>query len=201
MATANVYFTDFRALYLNAGAYQGSTSFQAGEDNTFSETFRPMLKPDFASSSIPAGSTFNSVTFFFTLEQAGNFRSSNNRALRFYRLRRAYTTAATWQKYDGTNNWGSLGAANTTTDRESTQIGAITMLTSWADESTHSFTLDATAIEEMFNGTFTNNGIIGQVDTENADRQFFHTTTPGKEPYMSIDYTEPVGGNKVFMMI
>lgn len=193
MPTATVYFTDIRALYNNNGASQGADTFQTGEDNTFNEIFRTCMKPDFASAGIPAGSTFTSVLFKAWLEQAGSFRSSNNRILRCYRLLRAYTTAATWATYNGTNNWGTAGASNTTTDREGTDIGTVTCLTSWADESSHEWALDAAEIQEMFDGVLTNNGLIFKQDTENADRYFWHSTTSGKEPRLTIEYDLPDG--------
>lgn len=195
MPEVTILAQNIRALYLNSGTPTGADVFHTGEDKTFSETFRTLMTFDF--SEIPPGSKINSVTFRGWLEQAGSFRASNNRTLRFFRMIQPWTTAATWSNYDGSNAWQTAGAGGAN-DRESSDIGSGTCLTSWADESSHDFTLDADAIKEWVDGVFDNEGLITKMDTENADRFFWHRDTSGKEPRLIIDYTPPPSGLIVF---
>lgn len=164
-----------------------------GEDNTGADTFRSCIKFDL--SSIPAGSTINSATLTMTHAEAGNWRASNNRAVSIYRLLRSFTEGLTWNRYDGTNNWGTAGCANTTSDRESANIGSSTVTTGEADESEKSWTLTASKIQEMLTGgSFSNNGFLIKTDTEDNDRQQWHSgesATESKRPKLVIDYTPP----------
>ena len=73
-------------------------------------------------SSIPPTATVTdaSLSFYVTTGQTAY-------TYNLYNLRRAWiegtsndassTTSVTWNKYDGVNNWGTAGAANTTSDR------------------------------------------------------------------------------------
>lgn len=180
----------------------GATILVVGETDGGAAVFRSPLQFDL--SSIPAGSTINSATLTLTLEAAASTYAANNRAMKVYRLLRNWVEAqVTWNVYSSGNSWATAGAANTTTDREATDIGSATILTSAADESEVAITLTASKIQEMISGgVFTNNGFLLQNDTETNDRHDFHsseTATAAKAPKLVIDYTPPSsGGNPMF---
>lgn len=180
----------------------GATILVVGETDGGAAVFRSPLQFDF--SSIPAGSTINSATLTLTLEAASSSYAANNRAMKVYRLLRNWVEAeVTWNVFSSGNSWSTAGAANTTTDREATDIGSVTILTSAADESEVAITLTASKIQEMISGgVFTNNGFLLQNDTETNDRHDFHsseTATGSKAPKLVIDYTPPsTGGNPMF---
>lgn len=166
-----------------------------GEDNTFAELYRSCIKFDL--SQIPPGSSITSATLTFTYAEAGSFRSSNNRTMRVYRLLRSFTESLTWNTYDGSSNWGTAGCSNTTTDREASDIGSVTLNTADADESEKSVSLTASAIKAMTDLTFTNNGFLLKMDTESSDRFQFHSsegTTSTKRPKLVVVYTPPARG-------
>ena len=163
-----------------------------GEDNTFAELFRSAMVFDL--SSIPAGSTVSTAVLTMTLSAAGSFRSSNNRIMRAYRLRRGFTSGMTWNKYDGTNLWSTAGASNTTTDREATDVGSLTTDTTWLIDTAHNFNLTASAVEDWINGDFTNNGILLQMDTESSDRYHWYNrgaVTEADRPTLVVTYELP----------
>ena len=179
---------------------QQANAFDVGEDNTFVQLFRSCAKFSFLN--IPSNSVINSAILTLTYQQDGNWRSSNSRTVRVYRSLRAFTEGLTWNTYDGTNNWGTAGAGNTTTDREATDIGSATLSTTALAGDTVSITLTASAIEAMIpNGTFTNNGFILKVDTESSDRFKFQTSegsTASERPKIVIDYTSKPRGMIIF---
>jgi len=162
-----------------------------GEDNSFAQLFRSCIKFDL--SNIPQGSRIDSAVLTLTYAEAGSFRSSNNRTIRVYRALRSFTESLTWNTYDGTNNWGTAGCSNTTSDREATDIGSTTCNTTDIDESEKSITLTASKIQEMLTGgTFSNNGFLLKMDTESSDRFQWHSSesaTSSKRPKLVINYT------------
>ena len=153
---------------------------------------RMLLKFDL--SSIPSSAVVSSATL--TLTPVGDY-SSNARTLSVYRCLRAWTEAGvTWNKYDGTNAWGTAGADNTTSDRESSAIGTLSVGASPTLNTGMDITLTASKIQEMVSGTFTNNGFVIRVDTENADDIQWATSdhaTAGYRPKLVIEYSLPSG--------
>ena len=82
---------------------------------------------------------------------------------------------ATWNKYDGVNNWGTAGASNTTSDVEAASIGSANepagtnsgsgyATPTWVDIS-----LTASKVQEWTSGAMTNNGMKAQMATELND--------------------------------
>lgn len=65
--------------------------------------------------------TVTSVTLTFTApHDNGGSINANDRNIQAFRCRRAWTTGATWQKYDGTNNWTTAGGINSINDYDPT---------------------------------------------------------------------------------
>ena len=140
-------------------------------------------------SSIPASSIISSATLYLTQTAE---TASNDRTMSVYRCLRAWTEAGvTWNKYDGTNNWGTAGARNTSTDRESSSIGSISLSATEANGE-KTITLDAAKIQGMVSGTFTNNGFICDMPaTQENDQHVFASSdnaTAESRPKLVIEY-------------
>lgn len=156
----------------------------AGEEDSSSNKQRGFLKFDLAAE-LELGATISGgVLRMFEYFEA----ASNARALRVYRCLRAMTSGATWNTYDGSNNWGTAGAANTTTDREATDIGSRLYSATEVLDEYKEITLNPAALQEMFEGPFVNNGFILVMDTENNDAHFHRPPGHASPPQLVIDY-------------
>lgn len=159
--------------YLSSGAT--TTNFGTSAFVFFGESagsvFRTLVQFDL--SSIPSGTTVNSATLNLWIR---SFTGTNTRTLRVYRVLRNWAeTQATWNVYTTGNNWGTAGCANTTTDREATDIGSVSISSSIADHAQVNITLTASAIQTMITGGgFTNNGFLLKMDTESDDAGSFY---------------------------
>ena len=180
--------------------FGGNNDFYVGEYDSGSQTARALIKWDFATDfATELGQGYiqvNSVTV--DLVSLGDL-SSNTRTGRFYRVLRAWTEGgATWNKYDGTNDWGTAGAA-ASSDRETSDVGSYSFNATNTSGTTNTITLTASAVEQMINGTFTNNGFLLKMDSEIDDMQRFHSSehaTSANRPEINIDYTiVPRGGS------
>lgn len=143
--------------------YGTTAVFAAGNDGVRSQ--RTLIKWDL--SSIPGNAIVSSATLsIFVAVDASN----NARTLRAYRVLRAWTEdGATWNKYDGSSDWGTAGCANTSTDREATDIGTASIDASPPVGTEYQISLTASKVQEWISGALTNNGLLLQADTENAD--------------------------------
>lgn len=170
--------------------------FGVGERNDAVSTARALLQFDLTS--ISASATVSSAILTITMSLE---RSSNARTMRVYRMIRAWTEGtgagsatgdgATWNTYNGVSNWGTAGAGNTTSDRESTDIGSRAFSATEA-VGAKTFTLTNSAVQAWISGAFTNNGFQLKMDTENNDDYNFYTsgdTTATNRPKLSITYT------------
>lgn len=165
--------------------FSSQNSIHAGEYNAGAIIDRSLIQFDL--SSIPAGAIISSATL--KLYKTTDDSSNNTRTLRIYRLLRSWVEAqATWNKADSGTNWGTAGCANTTTDREATDIGSVSM----PDPPVagyKSITLTVSAIQAMITGGgFTNNGFLMKMDTETDDYNVFSDqTVSGQEPTLVIE--------------
>lgn len=157
---------------------------EAGEETGSSNITRGFLKLPFTN--IPSNSIFTSVVLKIYL--LNNF-ASNTRTLRVFRCKQVLTSGATWNKYDGTNDWATAGAGNTTTDREATDIGSLSIDAAETTGVYLSITLTASEVQEMFDGSFTNNGLILVMDTETDDAHSFEAVGGSNPPQWVINYT------------
>lgn len=186
MATYNLTATESNRIEdANATTnYSANNYFQVGEWNGGAVIDRSLLQFDL--SSIPSGSIITSATL--RLYDQGTNLSSNDRTMRVYRLLRNWVeNQSTWNVYATASNWGTAGAANTTSDREGTDIGSISMpateVAGYVD-----ITLTTSAIQDMISGgSFTNNGFLLKMDTETNDmHQFSDQTVSNQEPKLVI---------------
>jgi len=143
--------------------YGGESYLQVGEYNAGTDyVVRSLLKFDL--SSIPTGSIITSATL--RIYDSGANYADNTRTMYVNRSKRAWTeNGATWNKYDGTNDWSTAGGGTNSNDVELTAIGSISMPASEAAGYVE-ISLTASAIQEWLDGIFTNNGIILTMGTE-----------------------------------
>ena len=179
--------------------YETNVHIWVGESNTIAAVYRGLVKFDI--SSIPAGSTINSAVLTLTFVSDS---SDNARTLSVYRVKRAWVvTQATWNIYSTGNNWTSAGCSDTTDDREATDIGTVAVPASPTLDTEYAITLTASQVQQMLTGgSFTNNGFLLKVDTENNDElDYYSTDDPAttKRPKLVVDYTEPAPGGFIFI--
>jgi len=161
--------------------YGSSTSLIVGETDSDTDGWQNTFLVKFDLSSIP------SFVILSTSESAGNARSMS-----VYRCLRAWTEGgATWNKYDGANNWGTAGARNTSTDRESSSIGSISLSATEANGE-KTISLDASKIQEIVSGSFTNNGFICDMPAAQVNDQHIFASsdnaTAGYRPKLVVEY-------------
>ena len=63
-------------------------------------------------------------------------------------------------------------------------------------------TLTASKVQEMYDGTITNNGLLLQMDTETDDMHRFNASewsTSSERPVLSIEYHSPDSGGFYYM--
>lgn len=142
-------------------------------------------------SGIPAGATITSA--ILTTSWTNTYGTPVNMSV--FQMRRAWTElGATWNKYDGTNAWGTAGAANTTSDCYAT-AAATTSITGTGD-----FSFDITAlVSAWFGGTANYGACVKPAATSgyNFGGRFYssdYTTDANKRPKLVITYTEAATG-------
>jgi hypothetical protein len=140
-------------------------------------------------SGVAAGSTiYSSILSLYCLTDG----SSNARAFRIYRQKRAWVeTQATWNNYITGNAWQTAGAFGAN-DCEQTDIGSRNMTATETINQFKSWTLTASAIQEMITGgSWTNNGFLIKADTETLDAYEFASSenaTAGNRPKLELVY-------------
>lgn len=143
-------------------------------------------------SSIPATATVTGVTF--KIYNQGTDLTNNARTMRAYRIRRNWTeNQVTWNVYTTGNSWTTAGCSDTTDDRESSELGTISVINPPV-AGYMSSTFSTSLIQEWVDGTFTNNGLIWIMDTESDDMQRFDGEDDSNPPQLVIDYDLPSGG-------
>lgn len=174
----------------------GSTTTNVGESNAATNIFRVLQK--YSLSSIPTGSIITAASLILTV--ANNDRSDNERTIRAFRVLRDWVQAqATWNIYSTGNNWGTAGCANTTTDREATDIGTGTQPASPAQGSTVTLTLTASKVQEWLDGVLANNGLLIKVDTETDDAIQYDSKDGTVPSVLRVTYTLTTG-QSVFIL-
>jgi hypothetical protein len=129
-------------------------------------TVRGLLKFDL--SSIPPSSTIDSGTLYVTIRSDNASLAST---VCVYRQKKTWTSGATWNKYDGVNNWTSAGGFDAS-DCEQTEMGSITLTATETLNVTKAIPLSASYIQGWVNGSFDNNGILLKTTTEATQDQY-----------------------------
>lgn len=175
--------------------YSGLDQIQVGEanDDPSGQVNRSLIKWDL--SSIPATATVSSATLSLWLRSD---YSDNARTWRVFRVKRNWVEAeATWNVYSSGNSWGTAGCSNTTTDREASDIGSVSVGASETVTVQKDFSLTASAVQEWIAGTTANYGLLIQADTEVNDLYVVNSNsfaTSGERPKLVINYT--IGGGE-----
>jgi RHS repeat-associated protein len=159
-----------------------------GESNNATDKVaRSLIKFDL--SSIPSNATITSATL--SLWTDTDF-SDNDRTIRVYRLKVPFNESqATWNEASTGTSWQSPGASGTN-DREGAAIGYVLIPYNQALDVEKQIPLSTAEIQEMVNGTFTNNGFIIIADTEDNDRFSYRTSDASaatKRPKLVIEYS------------
>jgi hypothetical protein len=167
-----------------------------GENNASAQIIRSLVQFDL--SSIASNATINSATL--SVFEQGTDLTDNTRSFDVFRTLRAWTeTGATWNTYDGTNNWTTAGCGGAGTDYNSTSLGSVSLPNPPAAEGTqYDVTLNTALIKELIDGTMTNNGFILKMQTETNDLHNLYSreasgAQAGYKPVLTIDYTIPGG--------
>lgn len=167
-----------------------NTNLGTGESNAGSGyTVRSLIKPDF--SSIPAGATFTAATLYLT--PVADY-SSNARTMYCHRVLQAVVYAeATWNKFSTAGgNWATAGCSHSSTDYD----GAVTMGSmAQAASPTLNVALPMTLLhadlQKLYDGTYTNNGLVLFVDTQANDEIDYASlehATSAYRPKITITY-------------
>ncbi|MEW6028110.1 MAG: DNRLRE domain-containing protein [Chloroflexota bacterium] len=168
--------------------YGTNSDIGVGERNDYTDR-RGRTLIQFDLSAIPADATILSATLSLW---TSTDKSSNDRTIRVYRLKAPFNeTQATWNVSATGANWQTAGASGAD-DRESTDIGSALILASEPLNTEKQITLDAAAIQELVDGTFTNNGLVVIADTELDDRFSYKSSeasTASQRPKLTIQYT------------
>lgn len=176
--------------------YDTIAQINVGENNSAVSINRSLIKPDF--SLIPVGATITAATLKMT---PITDLSSNARTMSAHRvLRTVVYSQATWNVYSTGNGWGTGGCSNSTTDYDGAVLmGSQTQPASPTlnDALSFTMTLDAAEMQKLFDGTYTNNGIVLFVDTQVDDFIQYASTdhaTSSYRPVISITYEDGGGG-------
>ena len=143
-----------------------STGLGLSIGNAAANTWRTWMKPDFTT--IPSGRTFLQV--IINLVPTYNAAATNSRTLLIYRCLRAVSNSLiSWNKYSA-SSWATAGAGNSTTDYDGgVLMGSATIPSTPTLYATIPITCDAAEFQKLYDGTYTNNGLILFVDTETDD--------------------------------
>lgn len=177
--------------------YPDGTAFGVGEYNAGTSIVRTWIKPTFKR--LPSsGIKFISAKLRLVplIDQ-----SDNTRTLYAHRcLRETVHTGATWYEYSQTDNfWGTAGCSNSSTDYDgATPLGSLSI--SSAPTIGAPVELEFTAagvveLQKMYDGTYTNNGVILFMETQDNDQIYFagvNNSTPGYKPVIILTYYRDV---------
>jgi hypothetical protein len=187
--------TDGVDTYMNDDAattnYGTSSILAIGDDpNTAANKLRTLIKFDL--SGIPAGSVINSVSLILTVSAD---KSDWERSVCVYRVKRDWgESTATWNKYDGSNNWTTAGSGSVN-DAETSNIGCATLSSNISAGTAVYWTLTASKVQEMITGGgFTNYGFILKSVDEYHDLFEYHSSSSSTSTYrpkLVISYDGP----------
>ena len=166
-------------------------------DNTTGTSRRgALLKWDL--SSIPSSATINSASLQLYISDASPL------VFNLYNMRRSWvegtssqaasSSSANWNTYDGSNSWGTVGAASTSTDRYDTNLWG-------ADTSTFASTGSATValnssgvavVQGWVDGSLTNYGLTMQNYSGSTSNAVYfassENSTTANQPKLNISY-------------
>ena len=159
-----------------------------GENNATVRTLRGLIKFDL--SGIPSSAVIQSVTLRL---KVSSDVASNARTMRVFRQLRAWVELqATWNVYKTGSSWQTAGGFGAN-DCEQTDIGSVTVPAN-ATGNWYEVELTASAIQEIIDGTWTDNGFFLKNDNEVNDAHQYSSREDVDPPQLVIDYS--VGGRQ-----
>jgi hypothetical protein len=170
---------------------EGNTNLDIGERNDGASINRGWLKPSFTN--LPVGVLFSAAAMKLTptLDLSSNARTMT--AARC--LRDVVVAQATWNIWKTSNNWGTAGASGAGTDYDNAvSEGTMAIAASPTLNTMLPMTLTAAEFQKLFDGTYTNNGMILFVDTQTNDAIRYAAiehATPEYRPRFVIQYAAP----------
>ena len=146
-----------------------------GESNVATQVIRTVVKFDL--SSVPTGSVIDSAVMTLYMSAFAD-ESDNARVVSVYRILQGVDiTQCTWNSYKTGSVWATAGCGNTTSDREDVNISdGPTQPATSVENTALVFNLTPAKVKEITDGTFTNNGFLLKVATENNDLVNYKST-------------------------
>ena len=192
-ATADTYLSANDVTYNNGGNTQLHVDATTGTSRRTT-----LLKWDLSSYSIPSNATVSSASLSLYVEDASplvfNLYAMQRSWVEGTGSRTASTTSANWNTYDGTNSWGTVGAANTTADRYDTNLWSASTA-SFSTTGSKTEALNAAGmgvVQGWINGSLSNYGLIMQNYSGSTSNAVFFTSREGtpaaNQPKLNITY-------------
>ena len=168
--------------------YGASSDLGIGEKNSGTDSVgRSLIKFDL--SSVPADATIVSATLSLWTSQD---LSNTDTTVNVYRLKVPFNESqSNWNRSATGVNWQTAGASGAN-DRENLSIGSVQVLANESLNIEKQISMDPAKVQEMLNGTFTNNGFVLAASGELDDRFVFKSSdssTATQRPKLVIQYT------------
>jgi hypothetical protein len=142
-------------------------------------------------SSLPAGATIDTATFSLYYYAYNTYAPNGTETLTLYKVRRAdwVEAQATWNIFKTSNNWETAGAANTSTDIDTSKTAAVAQPTSygWTNWDVKTIVEDAVANSVDFNVR-----LHTSAPSNNSIPRFYtkeYATDTSLRPKLVIEYT------------
>jgi RHS repeat-associated protein len=172
-----VILADTQDCYVTGGSfastkYCGGAALNVGFDGT--QASRALLQ--FNLQGIPSTNQVLSAKVYLYL---GTASTTNTTSLSLYQLIQAWTTAATWNTYDGVNAWTTPGGTFATSASATTNgVGATGTWYTWTPTQ---------LVQGWVNGTIANDGLIVKEPTENVTNVLsFNSGSANNPPYLQV---------------
>jgi RHS repeat-associated protein len=185
--TVAVFYGADQDCYITGGAsantrFCGGQTLKVGYDGTAAS--RALLRFD-VQNAIPKNTKIVAATLAMPIASAGPATQN----LTVLRVSKPWTSAATWNTYDGVNAWSTPGGDTAAT------LTTTSISPGWKELWAPNF--PALTVQRWIDGVFPNYGILVKDSTETANNVYtFHSTLtsdPTKLPYLHVHYEPPTG--------
>ena len=171
--------------------FGANNTMVVGENKNVSILFRGLIKFDL--SSIPSNATIDDATLSMW---PNDHQADTDGTFKLYRSLRVWTEGgATWNKYDGTNSWGTAGGFNAS-DHEQTEIASLLITAPPSIGAQHDWTITPAKVQDWIDGTLTNNGMMIKTVLELNDQINWKSSDfsdASQRPRLVVNYTPALG--------
>jgi hypothetical protein len=168
--------------------YGTGTVLQVGEYTGNFINYTTLIKYDL--SGIPSNATITSATL--SLWVSADY-ADNAPTVEVRRVKRNWgESTATWNTYDGSNNWSTAGGTGANDVDTATATGSEALSASLSAGTEVQFTLDTAEVKKLTDGTYTNYGWLLKVASGSDNCYGFHSSssaTSGYRPKLVIVYS------------